>query len=460
MPQTTRALACLAALLAAASARGMFMFPEPAPVDRIIANASAYVEEHPKDASGHYTLGRAHYLAFHMKSEHIPAFRHPGENEDLPNLPPDWMVNRKQFLWRGREAEARRQVLAERGLTEEDDIEDESFWNDVRQRTEKLTRENWAPPAIDEEVADEHARLAVRYHRQAIELDPKNALYHIGLASILEQYAERADALGLGTHGVRVAGLGGQPLKHRWLAESLAEYKAAYDLALPEDRKHQHRPVEGLEGLVSYNAIAGYRRVAKALGEDGGDSGGDKDVLAQMAEQKTRFDSLQMRIVTPIIFAMEPVAGLDDLLAPGTIVTFDLDGDGVAERRPWVGPDTAILVWDPMRTGRVTSGRQLFGNATWWLLMPDGYRAMDLLDDDRDGALAGAELRGMALWFDRDGDAVSDPGEVTPIEDTAVAGLAVEALSQDGDAPMHPHGLRLRDGRALPTWDWMAPLAE
>jgi len=65
-------------------------------------------------------------------------------------------------------------------------------------------------------------------------------------------------------------------------------------------------------------------------------------------------------------------------------VTFESGGDGVARSWPWVRADTALLVWDPRGAGRIDSGRQLFGSATWWLLWPSGYRALEALDDDGD----------------------------------------------------------------------------
>ena len=45
-------------------AGAMFALPTPAPIDRLIANTTAYVKEKPNDAHGYYTLARIHYLAF------------------------------------------------------------------------------------------------------------------------------------------------------------------------------------------------------------------------------------------------------------------------------------------------------------------------------------------------------------------------------------------------------------
>lgn len=159
--------------------------------------------------------------------------------------------------------------------------------------------------------------------------------------------------------------------------------------------------------------------------------------------------------VTPIIFPLGAPRPLDALLSDRA-VTFDLDGDLHAESWSWVRPDTAILVWDPAGMGSITSGRQLFGSVTWWMFWTDGYHALDALDDDRDGELRGAELAGLAVWRDATGNGISEPGEVVPLATVGVTGLAVRATTTAEGCPAHPQGVRFRDGRVLPSYDWIA----
>ena len=84
----------------------------------------------------------------------------------------------------------------------------------------------------------------------------------------------------------------------------------------------------------------------------------------------------------------------------------------------------------------------------------DGYRALDALDDNRDGALTGAELEGMAVWFDRNQDGVSQPGEVIPIARTGIVAISVRANGRSGEPLMNPAGITMADRRAIPTYDW------
>ena len=78
-----------------------------------------------------------------------------------------------------------------------------------------------------------------------------------------------------------------------------------------------------------------------------------------------------------------------------------------------------------------------------------------MLDADGDGELRGPELDGIAAWFDRNGNGVSDPREVQPLRDIGVIALSTRAAGMEGRHPVNAHGITFSDGRVLPTWDWM-----
>ncbi len=84
----------------------------------------------------------------------------------------------------------------------------------------------------------------------------------------------------------------------------------------------------------------------------------------------------------------------------------------------------------------------------------DGYEALDALDDNRDDWLSGPELAGLAVWFDRNSNGVVDSGEVVPVEQLGIEAIATHALSEQNGSPCNMCGLRMRDGRRLPTYDW------
>jgi hypothetical protein len=168
---------------------------------------------------------------------------------------------------------------------------------------------------------------------------------------------------------------------------------------------------------------------------------------------------------SPVIFGAART--VEDLVDPDPrhTVRFDLDGDGRERRWPWLRPTTGILVWDPAHAGRIGSARQLFGFVTWWIFWADGYRALAALDDDGDGALTGAELEGLGVWRDANGNGVSDAGEVEPARE-ALARVEVRpdgagTVASSGGVLGNPRGVVTRDGRVLPSFDWLvAPLPD
>ena len=237
-----------------------------------------------------------------------------------------------------------------------------------------------------------------------------------------------------------------------WLEDAVEHYWQAYMLAVHVDVKERdtHTMMDDTplaqEAAVHYLALV-RKRVPT-------------DVEAQRIPQiEADLKALRGRgagAITPIIFSETENLPLQDLLSPHR-VSFDMDGDGLADDCAWVQPTTSILVWDPSHTGAVDSGRRLFGSVTWWIFWSDGYEALAALDDNGDGILSGDELRGLAVWRDQNGNGNSDPGEVVPIEETRIASITVfstETASPNA-SPANRVGLRMKDGRVLPTYDWV-----
>jgi len=440
------------------SAWATFAQPSTAPVARIIRNAERYAEKHPDDARGWYVLGRAHYLAYAMKGWGVPAYSEGGEDA-APRLPSGSIVPDPIVL--ARQAEAKRRTLEALGVDRRSDLDgnrkkQQAYWKQYRSTLRKLMNSEWQPEPADQEVLDKHAMEAIRHYRKAIDTGEEGGLYHLGLASVLEEYADRAEARRLNLETLapfrdRMKRPEGAIVR-QWRESAMAHYVKAYEGGKAKAEALDKRPAAGVASLVAVRAAAGYERLRKA-GEDLGEAETAKTMEAFIA----RMRELPMGPITPIVFSLEAVEGIDTLIDADASVAFDLDGTGrLSQRWQWVGPNAVLLAWDPHDTGRVVSGRQLFGSATWWLLPGDGFRAMSLLDDDGDGWLRGAELRGLAGWRDRNGDGVSQGGEVLPLEALGVTGIATEATGRDGGHPVHRSGLRLEGGRTLPVWDWMA----
>jgi hypothetical protein len=285
-----------------------------------------------------------------------------------------------------------------------------------------------APPLTSEDRR--HATASLDEYRRAVALAPNEALYHFSLGWMYEECSHFA------------AALGSWP-REQWMESALAEYRTAYQISSAADAKQKIR-------------------LGRFLGEQAGEAvirlnGEAASARAENAAIRQTVDLLKQkpRAVTPVIFSLDPRARLADLTPDGRITWFDLDGRGEGRRWTWVSREACILVWDPEHAGRIASGRQLFGDVTWWMFWENGYQPLAALDDNGDGRLTGSELSGLAVWRDGNGNGVSDPGEVVPAEAMGIEEIVVRPARSAG-ALHHPAGIRLVSGARLATWDWIA----
>jgi hypothetical protein len=373
---------------------------EPVPVQRLLENVGKYVAQNPKDARGHYTLGRIHSLAFARSMAEVRVVvKDAGTQTPLP-LP--GFAPYESILERRAESQAK-------------------------------------PDA----AALGHLGESVRHYGHATQLARKEALYWLGLGWMLEQgapFAAEVDAPFL------------KPPKRvsaeRWRQKAREAYRRAYNLAVDRDlRQESFGPAA--DASISLEAGEGILRLLPR-----GPLSRTHRLEANRVRETVRALHRKPRVVTPILFPLNGRDSLDTLVGTGPEVTFDLAGDGRPERWPWVGPGAGILVWDPEKKGRITSGRQLFGSFTWSMFWRDGYEPLAALDDDRDGWLAGRELNGLAVWQDRNGNAVSEPGEVLSLAEMDIERVAVRSAGRIAGTLCNPRGMQRRDGTYLPTYDW------
>jgi hypothetical protein len=377
-----------------------FAPPQMVPVERLIKSAQVYLDKHPDDAEAHYTMGRIYYLAFSMKRLKIPGFLSYDENtmsRTIPDFMRDWGPN-----------------------------------NGNEQEVE-----------TDAAVLLSYADHAKQEFQKAIKLDSKQkSLYVLGLASLIDetrQWVKPGNILNLPPDFQNIP-----------LSEVRQLYAMAFYGALPHEEKG-FLPPSGLDGLISYEAGKALVRLAAEKNFSGNE---EKDATSAK-EAISRLEKLPMGSITPIVFSFTPGRHLSQFLAPENIVDFDLRGYGFRDRWTWVKPELGFLVWDPKREGKITSARQLFGSYTFQIFRKTGYDALAALDDNGDGVLSGEELNGISVWFDRNHNGVSDPGEVMPVEELGIRAIAVTATGRDGIHPTNARGIILADGTALRTWDWI-----
>jgi hypothetical protein len=377
------------------------------PVDRLITNAGKYVKAHPQDSEGFYLLGRLHSLAFAENRKSLEVWRWARGSDPKASLP------QVAFL-------------------------------------EPVPRpERTAPGPNLTEKPREHLVESLRNYRRATELKPKQAVAYLGLGWMLEQGALVAPEVD--------APFAEPPRRvsaQEWRAQALASYRyliANYvELvrANPQPESPQALLMEASQGILRLLPGPNLSPAEKTETDRA-----RKAITAYQDSLKNKPGG-QPRIISPIIFPLRGAAPLEALLAPGRVVSFDLAGNGVPEKWPWVNADAGFLVWDPENRQRIESGRQLFGSVTWWMFWRDGYQALAALDDDGNGWLEGNELAGIAIWRDINGNGVCDPGEMISLRDAGIVRIAVHATGRTSGMPYNPQGIQLKDGSSLPTYDW------
>jgi hypothetical protein len=433
----------------AISAEAKFAMPQPVPVERLVNAARTWRDAHPDEADAHYTLARIHYLAFSRGTAEVPAMG-PPVDDAMPRIPGNWLTGFD--LYEARQRHALELALKDLGETGPPvPPEKASALEEARgRRARQLEEQNWRPRGeLAAAQMFAHAEAALAGFRDAERLDPKNGLYPLGLASLAEEFADWAKPRRDVPANLRT-------LDH---ATARAAYLRAYRLAIEGDAVLPELPTSGFAGLVSYEAGNAYVRLVER--ERRKLPPAEAAALAEVKSGLKKLKGIRLGAITPIVFAMQPSARLDPLLAPSLRVDFNLRGYGPRDRWPWVRPTTGFLVWDPEGRGAITSARQLFGSYTFEIFRRTGYDALAALDDDRDGTLRGDELRGIRAWFDANSDARSEPAEVRDLCDLGIVAIATRNAASDGPHRTNPRGLTLSDGRTLPTWDWIAePLSE
>ena len=123
------------------------------------------------------------------------------------------------------------------------------------------------------------------------------------------------------------------------------------------------------------------------------------------------------------------------------VATFDFFGNGFPVMTEWVGANDGLLC-RPAADGSV-KGTNLFGIANGF---SNGYEELASLDKDNDGVLSGAELNGLKVWTDVNGNAIAEASELKSLDELGITAISV---SHDNYASTF-----VRNGQTFKSFDW------
>ncbi len=109
-------------------------------------------------------------------------------------------------------------------------------------------------------------------------------------------------------------------------------------------------------------------------------------------------------------------------------INYDVDGDGKTDRTEWMkkGSQDGLLVWDNNKDGKITGnelmnessidGKQNTYKSGW-------EKVLALGDTNKDGKISGDEMKNFSVWVDKNGDGITDPGELQTAQQMGIMEL-------------------------------------
>jgi hypothetical protein len=112
-------------------------------------------------------------------------------------------------------------------------------------------------------------------------------------------------------------------------------------------------------------------------------------------------------------------------------VRFDLRASGQVQKTTWAGKREGFLALDLNKDGRITSGRELFGNHSLCGIekCEDGAAALAMHDSNGDGKIDARDrvFSSLQIWVDANGDGQTQPGEMKALADHGIKSFSLTA---------------------------------
>jgi hypothetical protein len=196
---------------------------------------------------------------------------------------------------------------------------------------------------------------------------------------------------------------------------------------------------------VTENVTLGYHFSRNQAGWSG------KESMIKMIDDGTEYVFYAQATQTPIVLDLDGDGRLEasngkwlphDLqVKVQELVSFDINGDGFAEKTEWIGSNDALLV---EYTGGEMTAKNLFGNEGG--RYKNGFEKLSLFDKNGDSKLTGDELSGLSVWQDKNGNAKVDQGEVSSLGSLGITEIKISHI--------HCVSSFIQNGERKNIWDW------
>ncbi len=139
------------------------------------------------------------------------------------------------------------------------------------------------------------------------------------------------------------------------------------------------------------------------------------------------FRGRQVGMLAPIVFDLDG-DGVELKKRTDSKARFDMDGNGSRDDTGWISKQDGFLVIDSNGNGRVDSAAEL----SLLGLKADAknsFEALATLDSDRNGVLDSKDARfsELKVWVDRNGNGVTDSGELASLAESGIASIDLAA---------------------------------